>query len=188
MQLTRTQQLEQVIQLIASIVRNIHLKRVMHTINPNPHLNFWKVIYGNFLDIAVLEWCKLFGSDDASNQPTHWKNIFSNHQDFCDRLMKHLNTDQPQWHSYWEEIKRYRDQMVAHHDIRRITIRNYPILDIALQATFFYYQEIIRELRATGVRRYPEELEQYCNDFAIQAEPIAQKALNSTEDFIEEVY
>jgi hypothetical protein len=28
-----------------------------------PSLNFWRLIYGNLLDVAVLEWCKVFGSD-----------------------------------------------------------------------------------------------------------------------------
>jgi hypothetical protein len=38
-------------------------------------LNFWRLIYGNLMDMAVIEWCKLFGSDSEEHQPAHWKNI-----------------------------------------------------------------------------------------------------------------
>ena len=30
---------------------------------PEPRLNFWRVTYGNFTDMAVIDWCKPFGSD-----------------------------------------------------------------------------------------------------------------------------
>jgi hypothetical protein len=33
----------------------------MRLANLNEHDQFWVIINGNFLDIAVLEWCKLFG-------------------------------------------------------------------------------------------------------------------------------
>ena len=54
-------------------MRTIQLRRTLHAVWADPPLNFWRVIYGNLTDMAVLEWCKLFGSDDDQNQPIHWK-------------------------------------------------------------------------------------------------------------------
>jgi hypothetical protein len=31
------------------------MKRALTAVDPNPHLNFWRLIQGNQLDIAVLE-------------------------------------------------------------------------------------------------------------------------------------
>jgi hypothetical protein len=50
-------------------------------------LNFWRVINGNLTDMAVLEWCKLFGSDDEQHQPVHRKNIVSDPNQFRTELL-----------------------------------------------------------------------------------------------------
>ena len=60
----RKQRLLSVVEILASVVRTIHLRRSFHTVSPAPALVMWRVIYGNLTDMAVLEWCKLFGSDD----------------------------------------------------------------------------------------------------------------------------
>ena len=66
-----TGELHEAIKLLAAFVRNVHLKRVLHDLAPEPRLNFWRVIYGNFTDMAVIEWSKLFGYD--RKQPTQWR-------------------------------------------------------------------------------------------------------------------
>jgi hypothetical protein len=60
----RKQQLFDVVEVLVNLVRNIRLRRELHSVCANPPLNFWRVIYGDLTDIAVLEWCKLFGSDN----------------------------------------------------------------------------------------------------------------------------
>jgi hypothetical protein len=71
----RQQQLTDIVQTLASIVRNIQLRLALHDVCPEPHLNFWRLIYGDLTDFAVLECCKLFASDDEQHQTTHWKNV-----------------------------------------------------------------------------------------------------------------
>ena len=41
------------VDLLATIVRNIRLRRELSKACPEPHLNFWRVIYGNCTDTAV---------------------------------------------------------------------------------------------------------------------------------------
>jgi hypothetical protein len=68
--------LTDVADVLINLVRNEHLRRALFSVNPKPHLNFWILIYNSLIDLVVLDWCKLFGSDDASHQPTHWKISF----------------------------------------------------------------------------------------------------------------
>jgi hypothetical protein len=183
-------QLEDVISVLISLVRSSHLKRVMPSINPDPHLNFWRVIYGNLLDIVVLEWCKLFGSDDASHQPTHWKNIVpvSDHVTFRGDLLQHLKIGEDRWAEYWKEMKNYRDMCVAHDDTgKRSHVPNYPRFDIALESSYFYYHYVIKELRNRGIKGSPANRKAYCNGFAKQAEVIGRKAMAATADMKERV-
>ena len=67
---------------LTNLVRNIHLRRQLSAVRADPHLVFWRLIYGDLSDIVVLEWCKLFGSDDDERQPLHWKNVIPDHPNF----------------------------------------------------------------------------------------------------------
>ena len=118
----------------------------------------WRVIYGNLTDMAVLEWCKLFGSDDEQNQPVHWKNIASDPEQFRKELFSELGIYESKWRSSWTEMKRYRDQVVAHHDQRRVGIKNYPTFDLALEFAYFYYDFVVAELRKNGIDQQPKDL------------------------------
>ena len=62
-------------------------KRVLSALDPDPPLNFWRILHGNLLDTAVLDWCKLFGSDDEEHQKTHWKNVVADRDAFRAELL-----------------------------------------------------------------------------------------------------
>ena len=59
----RKQRLLSVVEVLASMVRTIQLRRTFSAVSPTPTLVMWRV-NRNLTDMAVLEWCKLFGSDD----------------------------------------------------------------------------------------------------------------------------
>src|SRR5258708_38966725 len=118
--MTSQEQLIAVINTVGNLIRGIHLKRALSAINPDPPLNFWRLIHGNLLDFAVLEWCKLFGSDDKDHQPTHWKNVATDQDAFRSGLLEHLNIDKKTWEAYWTELKSYRDTRVARSEERRV--------------------------------------------------------------------
>ncbi len=162
------------------------MKRALEAVKPEPALNFWRLIYGNQMDIAVLEWCKIFGSD---GEETHWKNIVpaAEHEQFRQRLIVSVGISAEQWSAYWQEMKLYRDNLVAHH-IEGKRVANYPNLDIALQSSFAYYNFLIAELRSLGEHRYPDDLQNYCTAFGAQSLEIATTALASTASIKERVY
>jgi hypothetical protein len=174
--------------VLVNLVRNIHLGRELRAVCADPQLAFWRLIYGDLSDIAVLEWCKLFGSDDEERQPLHWKNVVSDTVQFRNELFSRLEIYESKWRSYWNEIKRYRDQSVAHHDARRSAIPNYPKFDLALESAYFYYEFILTELRKVGIDHNPRDLREYSKAFAAQCREIASAAMQATESFKEKVY
>ena len=55
----------------------------------NVKSDFIITTWGNFIDVAVLEWCKLFGSYKDHH---HWSNIFENEIDeFRKLLLKQID-------------------------------------------------------------------------------------------------
>jgi hypothetical protein len=181
----RKQQLFDVVEVTVNLVRNIRLRRELNLACANPPLSFWRVIYGDLTDIAVLEWCKLFGSDDNEKQTLHWKNVVPDVDAFRHDLLSRLNASPEQWKSYWDDIKRYRDRSVAHHDQRRVEIKAYPTFDLALLSAYFYYEVVVAELLKLGVDQSPNDLKAYGEAFAHECRDIATAAMKATDRFQE---
>lgn len=176
----RRDQLLRVVEILASLIRNIALKRALHRANDSPHLTFWRLIHGNQLDVPVLEWCKLFGSDDAERQPIHWKNVATEQEAFRTRLLAELGVDVGRWVAYWDEMKKYRDMHVAHHDLRRDSIGFYPELDLALNSAFFYFDYVRAELRKFRIDQQPSDIRKYAHDFEEQCFDFATAGMAAT--------
>lgn len=183
--MTRREELTAHLFRLVYLARSAEMKRALTQVAPEPHLNFWRLIHGNQLDIVVLEWCKVFGSD---GEATHWKKIVppANQDRFRDDLLAAVGVTADEWAAYWKEMKAYRDNLVAHHiELKRVA--NYPVLDLAIKSSFFYYSYLIQELRSLGETRYPDDLQIYCGAFANQTREIAAAAVASTATIKERV-
>jgi len=178
-----------VIEVLGNVVRSVQLKRVLTDVDPDPPLNFWRVLYGNLLDIAVLDWCKLFGSNDEERQQIHWKNVIdkAGHDAFRSGLLKHLGIDAGAWEAYWKQMKTYRDQHVAHLDFWSRDVTHYPEMGHALESSYFFYAAAIADLRRQGDKRFPDDLRAYSAAFADQARGIAERAVAATKGSEEKV-
>jgi hypothetical protein len=101
---------------------------------------FGATVNGNMLDVAVLEWCKLFADEKGRH---HWKK-FIRERDAQDRfhrqLRKKLSLTNDQWNDYDEQVTHYRDKFVAHLD--QLNKMNIPRLQAALDATLFLYAHV----------------------------------------------
>ena len=184
--MTRSKDLTAHLFRLVHLARSTEMKRTLTEVDPNPHLNFWRLIHGNQLDITVLEWCKVFGSD---GEATHWKKIVppADHDQFRRDLFGAVGVTAEEWGAYWNEMKEYRDNLVAHHiELNRVT--NYPVLDLALRSSCFYYSYLIKELRSLGETKYPDDLQIYYGEFESQAREIAATAVASTAVIKERVY
>jgi hypothetical protein len=168
---------------LVHVVRSAQLKQSLTSVENEPALNFWRIIYGNLLDVAVLEWCKVFGSH---SEPTHWKNVVTDHNKFRNGLLQSLNIDRTRWESYWDEMKKYRDTWIAHHTEPQAST-HYPNLELALESSYYYYAFLIGELRDQGEIGFPDDLRNYGDNFARHAINISREALAATAGIAEEV-
>jgi len=171
---------------LVHIARSAQMKQALTAVDPDPLLNFWRLFHGNQLDIAVLEWCKVFGSDA---EPTHWKKLvpIADHDSFRSAMLAELGINNDAWAAYWEEMKAYRDSLVAHHfEVPRLD--KYPSVELALKSAYFYYKWLIRQLRGLGETKYPDDLAEYAERFEAQAIEIVKRAMAATSDMKERVY
>jgi hypothetical protein len=99
---------------------------------------FWKRANGNFLDIAVLEWCKLFAEPKGAHG---WRKILSDPTAFEVALLAKLGISHSDLDDYCVEMRTYRDKFVAHLDDNGNA--NYPTLDLAIGSTKFLYSYLL---------------------------------------------
>jgi len=140
---------------LVQIVRCMHLKQVLCDIAPTPVLNYWRLINGDLLNLAILDWLEIFGSDLES---AHWKIIANNEEEkrlFKDNLFKYLEVSPEQWDEKWERLKSFKDDLAAHH-LQEGPIAICPHLDLVLKSSCFYYEylESLAPCREPGDEKY----------------------------------
>ena len=106
---------------------------------------FWVNANGNFIDICVLEWCKLFGDKRGQHS---WKKVITNQDAFLKGLLLAVGKTQPEFDSYIEEMKTYRDKFVAHLDSEEVM--NIPKLKIAKKSVLFLYSYLLANEEETN--------------------------------------
>lgn len=95
---------------------------------------FWTNANGNFLDICVLEWCKLFGDKRGKH---YWRKVITDQPAFFGGLLNAINLTEPEFDAYVEEMKTYRDKFVAHLDAEEVM--HIPNLRVARKSLSFLY-------------------------------------------------
>ena len=101
---------------------------------------FWVAVNGNFIDICVLEWCKLFGDLRGKHS---WKRAVSDPKSFQDGFLQDLELTEAEFNVYVVEMRTYRDKYVAHLDlVERFDI---PTLDIAKKSIVYLYNYLLEQ-------------------------------------------
>lgn len=180
----REKKLRRVALKCGDFARQLSYHHALDTYRDNFKLNFWIVMFNNSIDLAVLDWCHLFGShkDDL-----HWKKVIIKSDDFRAGLFNFIGTDEEKWRNYRESIKNYRDKDVAHLEIRPRSF--VPEMGIALQAAAYYYLCIQKELsNYPNYSKWPKDLIEYHNQSLAQTKLILTKAYESSKDIKEIVY
>lgn len=101
---------------------------------------FGATVSGNLLDLAVLEWCKLFADPKARH---HWKRFVRTGDEqrlFLGGLLASTGINIHDWKRYSDGTRFYRDKFVAHLD--EPNVMRVPSLEIALQSVFFLYAHV----------------------------------------------
>jgi hypothetical protein len=114
---------------LESEVQDILLKR------GHPQFEFWREAHVNFLDICILDWCKLFADRKGEH---HWRRVIDDHNGFKAGLCATLNVSLDEFDQLIEMTKHYRDKFVAHLDQAR-KMRP-PELDLSEKSIVFLYR------------------------------------------------
>ena len=150
--LTRRERLRRVVILSASFARNVAYFRAGQSrtgsqarVPSSSHSGFWRQVSSNFLDIAVLEWCKLLGDDRDKH---FWRNVVTDSTAFEAGLLANLRMKESDFADFAKKMRRYRDKFVAHLDSD--ATMDIPRLDAALAANSFYHGHIVTVEAAAG--------------------------------------
>jgi hypothetical protein len=158
--LTHRERIRRVVLLCCSFSRNVAFYRAgqMEEALPlllneqQPELAFWRQANSNFLDMAVLDWCKLFG--DHANTPTtrmgkhHWRRVVSDPTAFELGLLGRLRLSGSDFADLITKMRQYRDGFVAHLDDGRVM--EPPELGVAGEAVDHYHCHIVEREALPG--------------------------------------
>ena len=95
---------------------------------------FWVNANGNFIDICVLEWCKLFGEKRGQH---NWMKVITDQSVFFGGLLHEVNQTEVEFESYVEELRTYRDKFIAHLDSEEVM--NIPTLLVARKSVSYLF-------------------------------------------------
>ena len=138
---------------------------------------FWKTINGNCLDIAVLEWCKLFADPKGVH---HWSKVVNKPSDFERRLLKDVAMSDQDFAEYIKLVRTYRDKFVAHLDDELVL--HPPPLDAAWAAVRRYHRQVINvEAKSGDLVNLPTDLMSYFDSSRKEAETQFGVAKPATE-------
>ena len=137
--MTSRQRLRRVGILCCHFLRNLAFYRAWFEAGkPNENMQLWVTVNGNFLDIAVLEWCKLFADVRGKH---YFGKVVSELPTFKAQLFGSLHVTADEFDNYVSQIRTYRDKFVAHLD--ELNEMHIPNLDVAKGSAVFLYQHLL---------------------------------------------
>ena len=157
--MTRQQRLRRVVLISCHFVRNMAYYRagwrqrlLIRT------SDFWKSINGNCIDIAVLEWCKLFAEPRGLH---YWETVVTDVHAFEAGLLQAVG---PGWSresfdGYARHVRIFRDKFVAHLDNELEA--HVPSLDDCWKSVHFYHSYVVNEAANVSLHGLPRDLAAY---------------------------
>jgi len=140
----RSQHLRRVAILCCHCLRNLTFyKAGWHNGEPKFKGQFWLNANSNFLDIAVLEWCKLFGDTRGKH---FWRKVISHDVAFQEGLLRELGLMDTEFDRYVKQMRNYRDKFVAHLDSEKVM--HIPLLQVAVNSTAYFYDYLLQNEEA----------------------------------------
>jgi hypothetical protein len=105
--------------------------------------DFGTTVNGNFIDVAVLEWCKLFG--DATHESHHWTKIFDTaekQKNFSQGLLAYVGCSKKEWKSLRNKALSYRNEFLAHLGEKRGG--DLPFVSFVLRSAMYYHRYLMK--------------------------------------------
>ena len=161
-QMPRKDRLRRVVLLCCSFARNLAYYRVLwseehkHLLDlSNFHVDFWRAVSSNFLEMCVLEWCKLFGDKRGKH---YWGKIVTDVSGFEAGMLRHLGLEADAFEKEICVMRLYRDRFIAHLDSDYVA--NVPRFDVHKKAVWFYHAHIVNhEANPGDLAKLPLDIE-----------------------------
>ena len=132
---------------------------------------FWVNANSNFLDIALLEWCKLYTDERGKH---YFAKVVTDSAGFKMELLAELAITDISFNECAQQVRTYRDKFVAHLD--EINEAQIPELTIVKESTIFLYEYlIIQEAGHDTFHDAPKSSKRFYNDFIAQGEAVYAK-------------
>jgi hypothetical protein len=165
---TKRARLRRVVLLCAHFSRNLAYYRAGHGRLTGASPQFWITIDGNFLDMAVLEWCKLFGNP---RDGYYWAKVVTDPSHFEAELLSHLGISADELARYVDQMRTYRDKFLAHlDDLSKMEI---PFLDQGKASVDLYHRYVVQhEAASQDMSGLPVDLAAYYGDCFAEASAI----------------
>jgi hypothetical protein len=142
--LTRRDRLRRVVLLCCAFMRNLAYYRTGYRYPigwrdaPLAEVaSFWRIVNGNFIDVCVLEWCKLLGDAKAQH---YWERVVSDKERFKTELLRRLGLSEAEFELFRQKMRTYRDRFIAHLDSE--FVMQIPTLDLAKTSVEFYHEYV----------------------------------------------
>jgi hypothetical protein len=140
--LTRQERLRRVVILCVGCLRNIAYYRAGWAGKTAGFSGELVVtVNGNFVDMAILDWCKLFGDNKEQH---HWGQILtdvSKRRTFKNGLLNEIKCSRAEWSLFGEKMLAYRNKLAAHLDREREI--DVPCFDNAIASTSYYHRFLL---------------------------------------------
>jgi hypothetical protein len=158
--LTDRERRRRVVLLCCSFIRNLAFYRAGQSDKArpllsadDPHASFWRQASANFLDTAVLDWCKLFGDKSGEH---YWSRVVADAAQFEADLLDHIGMDAAGFEAQIKAMRHYRDKFIAHLDnLRKMDV---PHLGTAKKAVAFYHRYLLNhEIRPGDLTGIPAD-------------------------------
>lgn len=135
--------------------------------------NFWNTTTANFIDTAVLEWCKVFADKNARQ---HWRRVVGDAIAFEAGMLAAAGMDAAAFEATIDAVRVYRDKFLAHLDSRRVM--DVPRLDPLWAVVRFCFRHVLdnemTDAEAAGVGL--PDLDGYYQECFDEARPIYERA------------
>lgn len=177
--------------LVHTVCNLAHFKAIVQYSNESRQI-FWRLVQRNFVDAAILAWCKVFAN---KGDDLHFKHLYPKETAFLKELVAALGMSLDTFRKYIELVKQDRDRLLAHGSLKPPKHKSTPEADAEAAAspslfglnpiqasTCYYYGVLLQRLQEIGggTRDWPDDLYEYYKTSHKQACRFAKKAYGST--------
>ena len=138
--LTADERVQRTVILCGHCLRNIAYYRAgwRQQVKIRVSRQFWIRANGNFMDMAILDWCKLFADKKGQH---HWTKSIADHDGFSAGLRARLGYTEAKFDEYVESVKHLRDKFIAHLDNENVMLL--PLMRPARISAAYLHDELL---------------------------------------------